>query len=169
MTAEILVVVVFPALLALAAAWDFASYTIPNTLPVVFLAAFAAFAIAAGMPMHALGFHVLAGFLALALGFALFAFGFIGGGDAKLVAAIVLWLGFQDLGSYALIATVMGGGLTLALLALRRMPLPALLSGQPWLLRLHDVRSGVPYGVALAAGALFILPQSEIFRIAANA
>ena len=51
---------------------------------------------------------------------------------------------------------------------LRHMPLPAALTGQAWILRLHDAKGGIPYGVALAAGAFLILPQTEIFRIAST-
>jgi prepilin peptidase CpaA len=40
---------------------------------------------------------------------------------------------------------------------------------QPWLVKLHDARSGIPYGVALAAGAFFLLPSTEVFRLAAGA
>jgi prepilin peptidase CpaA len=169
MAAELLVIVVLPALLALAAGWDLASYTIPNRLQLALVAVFVVFVLATAMTPGMVGGHLLAGFLGLAIGFTLFALGYIGGGDAKLFAAVSLWLGFdRDLMSYMLIASILGGALTLALLALRKVPLPALLTSQSWLLRLHDERAGIPYGVALAAGAFFILPQTEIFRLAAG-
>jgi prepilin peptidase CpaA len=98
----------------------------------------------------------------------LFAMGWVGGGDAKLYAAASLWLGWNLFFEYTLIASLLGGALTLALLALRRVPLPAMLHGQVWLLRLADKHSGVPYGIALAVAALAILPQSELFRLAAG-
>jgi prepilin peptidase CpaA len=168
MAAELLVIVVLPILLALAAGWDLASYTIPNRLQLALVAAFVVFVPVSGMPTELLAWHLLAGALGLGVGFALFAFGFIGGGDVKLFAAIALWLGFdRDLVNYLLIASLLGGALTVALLALRRVPLPARLSGQAWLLRLHDDKAGIPYGVALAAGVFLILPQTEIFRLAA--
>ncbi|HEY0283460.1 MAG TPA: prepilin peptidase [Rhizomicrobium sp.] len=168
MAAELLVIVVLPILLALAAGWDLASYTIPNRLQLALVAAFVVFVPVSGMGFTLLGWHLLAGFLGLAAGFALFALGFIGGGDVKLFAAIALWLGFDlDLMNYMLIAALLGGALTVALLLLRRVPLPARLARQPWLLRLQDDHAGVPYGVALAAGAFLILPQTEVFRLAA--
>jgi prepilin peptidase CpaA len=71
--------------------------------------------------------------------------------------------------SYALLASVMGGLLTLGLLFLRQYPLPAFLTRQNWIVKLHDPCSGIPYGVALAAGAFFLLPSTEIFRFAAGA
>jgi prepilin peptidase CpaA len=169
MVAEVLVLFVLPLLLAIAAGWDIASFTIPNFLPAALLALFAIFAVAAGLPLPAIGFHLLAGFLGLFLGFTLFALGYIGGGDAKLFAAVLLWLGFKDLLPYTLLASIAGGFLTLGLLMLRQWPLPQTLARQAWIAKLHDARSGVPYGVALAAGAFVLLPQTEIFRLAAAA
>jgi prepilin peptidase CpaA len=167
MLAELLVLVVFPLLLVMAAGWDIASFTIPNFLQVALIASFAAFVLATGMAPAAIGGHVLAGFLGLAAGFTLFALGYIGGGDAKLFACIALWLGFHNLPEFALLASIMGGALTVALLTLRRIPLPDWLTHQRWILRLHEARGAIPYGVALAAGAFLILPQADIFRLAA--
>jgi prepilin peptidase CpaA len=161
-----LVMAVLPLLLALAAGWDLASYTIPNRLALAIAAAFVIFALSCGLPLSAWGLHLAAGLVALVVGFTLFALRWIGGGDAKLFAATALWFGFGDLLSYAVIAALIGGGLTLALLAVRRIPLPAVLIRQRWIARLHDYRSGVPYGVALAAGALVVLPGAQILRLA---
>jgi prepilin peptidase CpaA len=169
MIAEILVLVALPVLLAAAGAWDLASFTIPNFLTAALLAVFAVFAFSAGLGLHAIGWHLLAGFLGLVFGFALFAFGYIGGGDAKLFAVTALWLGFRDLMPYALIASICGGALTIAILLLRQMPLPLILTRQAWIAKLHDAGSGIPYGVALAAGAFILLPSTEIFRLAAAA
>jgi len=66
-----------------------------------------------------------------------------------------------------MVASVFGGALTIAVILLRQVPLPAMLARQGWIVRLHDARSGIPYGVALAAGAFFLLPSTEIFRVAA--
>src|SRR5206468_2196987 len=96
------------------------------------------------------------------------ALGHIGGGDAKLFAAIALWLGFHDLTAFALAASLFGGLLTLMILALRQWPLPAMMARQNWIGRLHAANAGIPYGVALAAGAFAILPHTEIFRLAAH-
>jgi prepilin peptidase CpaA len=166
MIAQFLVLVCLPALLIVAAGWDVASYTIPNTLQVAVVAGFALFALAAGLPAATVGWHVLAGFTGLIVGFGLFAMGWIGGGDAKLFAGVSLWLGFHDMLPYALLASMAGGALTLALVTLRARPLPAFALGQGWLVRLHDKGAGIPYGVALAAGAFLWLPHSAIFRLA---
>jgi prepilin peptidase CpaA len=165
--AEILVVVLLPLLLVAAAGWDLASFTIPNFLNLALFAAFALFALVAGLSLPVIGWHLLAGLLGLFLGFVLFALGWVGGGDAKLFAGVALWLGFSDFLSYALLASICGGALTLAVMLIRQLPLPAPLARQAWIVQLHDARAGIPYGVALAAGAFFLLPSTEIFRIAA--
>jgi len=67
MFAEILVLVALPLLLAAAASWDVASFTIPNFLNLALIAVFAVFAIAAGLSFSAIGWHLLAGAIALHL------------------------------------------------------------------------------------------------------
>jgi prepilin peptidase CpaA len=168
MFAEMLVLIALPLLLAAAAGWDIASFTIPNFLSLALLALFAVFAVAAGLPLAAVGWHLAAGLIGLSIGFTLFALGYVGGGDAKLFAAVALWLGMKDLLPYAVVASLLGGVLAFGLMLLRRLPLPVLLLRQTWLVKLHDAQSGVPYGVALAAGAFFLLPSTEIFRLAAG-
>jgi prepilin peptidase CpaA len=169
MLAELLVLIALPLLLATAAGWDLASFTIPNFLSLALLGAFVLFVLAAHLSAPVIGAHLLAGFLGLTIGFTLFALGYIGGGDAKIFAGVTLWLGFSDLLNYALLASLAGGALTLGILAMRQLPLPSLLASQGWILRLHDERQGIPYGVALAAGAVVLLPYSEIFRLAVTA
>lgn len=153
---------ILPALLIFAAIWDVASYTIPNGLQLVLIAAFAAFALAAGLPLGLVGTHLLFGLGALVAGFAFFGFGWIGGGDAKLLAVIALWLGWGTL-SFLVAAAVFGGALSLLILIFRGFPLPLWAMRVSWIDRLHKKTSGIPYGVALAAGCLFVLPQTEIF------
>jgi prepilin peptidase CpaA len=164
MIAEFFLILLLPAALIAAAGWDIATYTIPNFIQLVLLAAFPVFALVVGMPFAAFGYHALAGLLGLLFGFTLFAFGFIGGGDAKLFACVALWLGLGDFASFALIATIFGGALTLGILFFRKLPLPAFLTSHSWVMRLHDEKGGVPYGVALASGAFVVLPYTDIFR-----
>jgi prepilin peptidase CpaA len=104
--------------------------------------------------------HCAAGLVVLAAAFACFAFGWIGGGDAKVAAAAALWFGFAHLVDYLLIASLFGGALTLFILVFRQWPLPYALAGQHWLLRLHHRDTGIPYGIALAAGALVVYPDT---------
>ena len=167
MLAEFLVLIALPLLLAVAAGWDIASFTIPNFLTLALLGAFVVFAFAAGLSFTVIGWHLLAGILGLLIGFTLFAIGHVGGGDAKLFAVMVLWLGLKDLMPYALIASVLGGVLALGLMLMRSWPLPAFLARQAWVMKLHDSKAGIPYGVALAVAAFILLPSTEVFRLAA--
>ncbi len=172
MAVAILLVAILPALLVVAAVFGLISFTIPNIVPAAIGIAFVAFLAAMAMSGHALslnetGLHVLAGFLGLAAGMALFAFGWVGGGDAKLFAVVALWLGWDALYEYTVISSLLGGALTIGLLLFRRIPLPAFLARRPWLAALADHRSGVPYGIALSLAALMVLPETELFRLAA--
>jgi prepilin peptidase CpaA len=63
--------------------------------------------------------------------------------------------------TYLLYASLFGGGLTLLLLQFRTAPLPALLANQEWVQRLHRKGGGVPYGIALAAAALAVYPETR--------
>lgn len=164
MTLGMLPVALFVGLLIAAAIGDLVSYTIPNVLTVSVAGAYIVYALVVSMPPQLVGIHVLTGIGALVLGVAFFAFGFVGGGDAKLFAAAALWFGWPDILSYALTLSMIGGGLTLAILAFRQVILPPFLCGRQWILRLHAKQSGIPYGVAIGSGALIIIPCTDILR-----
>jgi prepilin peptidase CpaA len=150
----------FPALMAFAASSDLFTMTISNRVTLVLIGGFLALALVSGMPVHDMLIHVGAAAAVLSVTFVFFARGWIGGGDAKLAAATALWLGFDHLVAYALYASIFGGILTLAMIRFRLMPLPAALAEQEWVKRLHKLDGGVPYGIALAAAALLIYPDT---------
>jgi prepilin peptidase CpaA len=151
----------FPALMAFAAASDLLTMTISNRVSLALIAGFLVVALAGGMGLSDILLHAGAGCAVLAATFVCFAMGWVGGGDAKVAAAAALWFGFADLMNYLLYASLFGGALTLLLLQFRQWPLPYTLAGQAWLLRLHAKESGIPYGIALALGALMIYPETE--------
>jgi prepilin peptidase CpaA len=151
----------FPALMAFAAVSDLLTMTISNRVSLLLVAGFAILAAWSGMSGHDLLMHAAAGLIVLTAGFACFAMGWIGGGDAKVASAAALWLGFSHLLNYLLYASLFGGALTLLLLQFRQWPLPHALGTQGWLLRLHGKDADIPYGVALALGALMIYPETS--------
>src|ERR1700736_4219733 len=161
MILDIARLLVFPALMAFAAASDLFTMTISNRISVLLAAAFLVLAVASGMAPYDILSHLGAGAVVLMTAFGCFAMGWVGGGDAKVAAAAALWFGFGHLLNYLLYASLFGGLLTIMLLQLRQWPLPYPLTGQTWLLRLHAKDSGIPYGIALAIGALVIYPETD--------
>ena len=153
----------FPAMMAFAASSDLFTMTISNRVSLALVAGYVALAAAAGVPAEEIGFNLMCGGAALALTFTLFAFGWIGGGDAKLAAATAVWLGFGHMADYGALASVLGGALTLAVIYMRGMTLPGALTRRPWFARLNDPANGVPYGIALAAAGLLIFPQTRLW------
>ncbi len=152
---------VFPALMAFAAASDLFTMTMSNRVSLALVMAFLVLAPLSGMGLEQIALHFGAAAVVLVVAFGCFAMGWMGGGDAKVLAAASLWFGFSHLLPYLLYASVFGGALTLLLLQFRQWPLPYMLASQAWLLRLHAKESGIPYGIALAIGALFIYPETD--------
>ena len=161
MIIDIARLMLFPALMAFAAASDLFTMTISNRVSLALAAGFVVLALATGMGTSEILLHLAAGATVLIVAFGCFAFGWIGGGDAKVAAGAALWFGFAHLLNYLLYASLFGGALTLLLIQFREWPLPYSLAGQTWLIRLHAKESGIPYGIALAIGALMIYPDTE--------
>jgi prepilin peptidase CpaA len=154
---------VFPALLIVAALKDVTSYTIPNWISLALIAAFAPAALVSGASLATVGLCLAAGLVALLAGMGMFAAGWIGGGDAKLFAASLLWLGWPAAGSFMLVTALAGGALTLGLLSLRSGWFEPVLAGSPaWVRKLGAKDGDIPYGVAIAAGALMAFPQGAL-------
>jgi prepilin peptidase CpaA len=151
----------FPALMAFAAASALHTPTISNRVSRALAAGFLVLAALSGMAPTEILVHIGAGAAVLIVAFGCFAMGWIGGGDAKVAASGALWFGFAHLMDYLLYASLFGGALTLLLIQLRQWPLPYPLASQAWLLRLHAKDSGIPYGIALAVAALMVYPDTD--------
>jgi prepilin peptidase CpaA len=155
--------VVFPALMAYAAFSDLFTMTISNWISILLVLAFIGLALLVGLPPAAIGMHLACGFGVLIVTFTLFAFGWIGGGDAKLAATTAVWMGFEHLAEYGMGSALLGGALTLAILQFRRWPMPGWAQARAWVMRLHDKDNGVPYGIALAVAGMVLYPETLIF------
>ena len=141
--------------------------TIPNRISLLLIAGFLIAAPLTGMQWEVFLMHLATGVVVLLLGIALFAFRLLGGGDAKLLAAASLWIGWAHLGLYMGMVVILGGVLAAMLLIYRGMPMPVCLWGQPWALRLHSSKEGIPYGLALTGAALWVFPLTTWFSLAA--
>jgi prepilin peptidase CpaA len=158
---EAIKLTLFPAMMAFAASSDLFTMTIANRVSLILVGGFGLLAALTGMSAAAMLWHVGAAAVVLAVVFVFFSRGWIGGGDAKLAAATVLWLGFAHLTDYLFYASLFGGALTLMIIQFRAVPLPRLFVGREWAERLHRSDGGVPYGIALAAAALLVYPHTE--------
>lgn len=137
-------------LLAYAALSDLRGRRIPNRASVILALAFLPAALLAGLPWPAiLVQHLGAGLLVFAVGIPLFALGWLGGGDVKLLAATGLWFGWQGLFPLLLMTALAGGGLALLMLLLGRY-LPQ-----------RPGRDKLPYAIAIALGALLAARHLE--------
>jgi len=162
---DLLLLLVFPTIIIYSAVSDLLRMTISNRVSLGLAAAFVAMALFTGMSPAEAGWHAAAAFSVLVVAFACFAFGWMGGGDAKIAAATALWLGFDHLFGYLIVGSFFGGLLTIGLLKLRTLPLPQFAARQAWIVRLHDTKTGIPYGIALAIGALAIYPQTSWMQV----
>jgi prepilin peptidase CpaA len=160
---EYVVLMAFPALLAFGGAFDLLTMTIPNRVSIALAALFLVAALVCGLTLHQLLLHAGAGLLVLALGIALFAFGGFGGGDAKLLAAAALWIGFDQLLPFLLNVTIFGGVLGIVILYYRRFPVLGP-RAPDWALKLHK-GGGMPYGIAIASAGLIVYPHTSWFAV----
>jgi prepilin peptidase CpaA len=144
------------AALAAAGANDLVRYRIPNSLCLAVVAAFVV--LVPSLPLATTASHAATGLAVLAATSACFALGLMGGGDAKLLAATALWMGWGYLLPFVLLTSLAGAALGLTLLVARRHVRRPLAQGR-WYSRLLSDGEGVPYGVAISAAALSLLPR----------
>jgi prepilin peptidase CpaA len=150
-----------PILMIMAAASDVTSYRIPNWLTALTAALFFPMALWTGMPMQEFGFHLMAGAILFVIGYLLFSFGLFGGGDAKLMAAAGLWFGpMQQTASFLVFTVLAGGLLTLAVAGYAMFELWAEIKELKFRQKLKHLKPKVPYGFALAVGAILAFPQT---------
>ena len=159
-----------PLLMIAAAVSDVARMKIPNWLTGFLALSFFPMALLIGMPPSDIAWHVAGGAALFALGFLLFSVGLYGGGDAKLMAAAGLWFGTSQTLPF-LVATVgVGGLLCLAFMAWSFLVFtfdlhgPEVRGGRGFIRQMMNVN--VPYGLAIAAGAIIAFPETPWVNVA---
>ena len=162
-------------LLCLAAAiFDLWKMIIPNAISILLVALFFANALFLNLYSgYAVAWfsHIGAMAAILIVGLVAHQFGWMGGGDVKLLSAISLWSGFEKnpfgplivehfLFDYLILVALCGGGLSLGLLILRRLVVGLLLfQSTPQNVTLPRYllpREHLPYGVAIALPAIYL-------------
>ena len=142
---------IFMGFLLLAARSDAADLRIPNRLVLVMaLAALpVGWLLGLGLPVVS---TVMTGAATLAVTWAMFEMGWLGGGDAKLAAATALWLGPAGMAVFAVATALFGAILAVAMLGLGRWDLARSAFGARWQARLTAEVISVPYALAMAPG-----------------
>jgi len=159
---RMLVLSVFPFLLIYAAISDFRTYRLPNWLNGLIFLSFFPVALIAGMPWNVMGWHLAASGVVLVGCFILFAFDLFGGGDAKMLSAAAVWIGWgENLGVYIVYTALAGGALALAMKSWQMLRLEQGIWGTDGALRKALTKNlDLPYGAAIATGALLTYPET---------
>lgn len=157
-----LALAVMPALVIVGGLHDLITMKIPNWVSLALLALFVPVALLAGLSPVGFAVHFGVGVLALVVGMGMFALNWIGGGDAKLIAVSCLWLGWTGSGLF-LLWTAIAGGVFCLILILARQNLQILVPRAPgWVAQLLEPKGHIPYGVAIAIGALMAFPGADL-------
>lgn len=147
-------------LLAWACFTDFTTMTIPNWVSIGLITSFVfAFGISnlIGMPVFD-GWKTHASALAamFVLTFFMFVFRIWGAGDSKLASGVALWIGLKGFIVFLVVMSFVGFFLALASYGLRRLNVSyAHLGEQSWPARLKSGAGTIPYGIAIAIGAIW--------------
>lgn len=159
MTPSFMLALAMSALLLTACWCDLKAFRIPNAIPFAIAGLFV-LKLGAAAGLDAWPSHLIAFGMTFAVACTAFAAGWIGGGDAKLIAALALWFGLADLPSFIATTAIGGGLLALVLLGLRHAvaarPATTVGDGHAESRRLLDPKAPVPYALPITAAALLL-------------
>lgn len=161
---SLVLLAVMPVLVIIAGLHDLTTMKIPNWISGLLILAYFPTALALGLPLTEMATALGVGFAALLIGMGMFALRWVGGGDAKLMAAASLWFGLSGVPPFLLYTALIGGGFCLVLMAARARLQVLALHGPGWVTRLMQPKGDIPYGVAIAVGALLAYPSSPLVR-----
>ena len=151
---------VFLSLCIYAALRDVETLTITNGLNLAIAFLFFPAIIIAAPGWDVFGAHMMAGAIAFLVSIFLFAFGVFGGGDAKMIPGVMLWLGPAATMPFLMAMAVIGGGLAVCVILARKLVPAHAVPG--FAAETLQAGNGVPYGVAIAGGAIYAAPLSPL-------
>ncbi|MBS0504097.1 MAG: prepilin peptidase [Proteobacteria bacterium] len=141
-------------LLLVAAATDLKSRVIANQLNLAVALLAPLYWWATGMAMWPdMALQLGLGIAVFAIFAGLFAMGWMGGGDVKLLGALALWLPIIPFIKLLVIMSLLGGALTLIVLAIHRV-------------RKLSANPEIPYGVAIAIAGLWVISEPYLNQFA---
>ncbi len=160
---QILVIVVFTLTLVWAAYTDFRHLEISNRASILIAILFLPAAVMIDIPFTMIGLHYAYALAFLIVGAVLFTFGFIGGGDVKLLAAIIIWFDPTDFVRILMYILLLGGALALIMLIAQKVPrFATLLGSPPWLAENSGMKQPIPYGIAISLATLIMLERIPV-------
>lgn len=158
--------IAFSACLIYAAVSDLLKMKIPNWLCLGFALLFIPAAWLTDMSAAAIGYSFGVAVAVFAVCFVFFALNIMGGGDAKLLTVLALWFGLTPSLLVFLVNVAFSGGILTLLILLVRWKAHLVTDRGLWLPASLTTAKKIPYGIAIAAGALLAMPQAPIFMTA---
>lgn len=151
---------IFPLMMVAAAIGDFLTMRIPNWLTGAMVLSFCILAPLMGMPLDILKWHMAACGVVLVATMGLFFWGKLGGGDAKMLAAGALWVGWQGLIPFLMYTALAGGALALFMIFWQKVRIDVEVRDVSWMKRWFGNHIDLPYGVAIAVGGVCTFPST---------
>jgi len=139
---------------------DFFTLKIPNWLNATIAVSVVPFVLLSGMPLEIFAWHVIAGLLTFVVGFVLFSANIIGGGDAKMLAACAIWVGWDALMQFAVVTAFAGGALVIMIKIWAFFARRQNLGKTGWAKNFLSKKPQLPYGIAIAAGGVIAFPAT---------
>jgi prepilin peptidase CpaA len=153
--------VFFAFLISVAAVYDFRYYTIPNAVSLALFVGFLVVSFIVDYTLQDVLISFLYASLSMVIGFILFCFGFIGGGDVKFYSALMLWIGREEAFPFFILMAIAGGVMVLARLItwlfwhkIEMFPFSNHMK------QLHDP---LAYGICICVSAVAVFPVSPLF------
>jgi prepilin peptidase CpaA len=148
-------------LLLVAAAFDVWKLILPNMVAVLIAAAFCAAGLLLPPGQISWLSHLGAGAAVFAVGLLVFRFSFLGAGDIKVMTAIAVWAGFDQLLILLICVGLAGGALAVSVLLLRHflrsLTIYVPMSGTLAAAQVVCERTKLPYGLAIALGSIWVI------------
>lgn len=159
----------FPVLITYAALRDMFSFTIPNGISLTLLCGYFLVTIAEGnFWSYAMLSNISAGVVVLIVVAILFYRSLLGGGDAKLIAVVSMWMGWSNLLPFLMFMSLAGGVLAFVWLIAKRLAGSKLMP--PWANHYFSSTDGLPYGIAIATAGVAVFfsldwPQTGLLNV----
>lgn len=144
----------------IAAKSDFSGFKIPNSVSVVIIGAFAVAFVPLELSGHSgnifqsIASHIGAAGIVFVVTAFMFAIKKLGAGDSKFATAVALWVGFKGLVPFIFFMSLAGGIIAgFSLYLQKKKPFKNPTEGN-WIDKVQKGGGAIPYGIAIAFGAL---------------